>query len=1045
MLISINLTKCLHLSQIPNLKRASNLEKLILEVCIGLSKVHPSIGELKQLVLLNLKGCESLKSLPQGINLESLETFILSGCKKLTTFPEIEGNMDRLSELYLDGTAIKELPISIEHLKGLILLNLRDCKSLSKLPDELCSLTSLKTLDVSGCSHVEQLPENIGRLEQLETLAGNRSAIRKVPSSIILLKNLKNLCFAECSGVAHRSLWLTFNCCLLPPMEEAIHFQLPNSLAAHLISLISLCLKRCNLPEEAIPEDISCLGFTFINYQNSVGDVDLSMFEEHVEMLYSKNLEDNIYNGQVPLKFDFICTRIPEWCSQQNIGSSTRIQLPPEDNGNTWMGFAIFAVFLQEEGMLENAYFHFKTDKVDLGNERFVMDDSQISSTGSYGICLYIPQALFTKQGKPIKASAKEIRSNSRKRVKRENCRSTSESDFAKKMRRDLEWLVPILAQRCYARNYFFGFYFPLKAIPTWFFHNSVAPFVVCYLPMNLFDEKPWIGLCLYVVLTWSNNYLDSQTPLLLNVEVQAHGESLKEALTSTECIGHFPFSSREKVGRRCFESSYQVIPESTPNDSGPVFVHLQIVAENALKVNDLIKWQKRIEESLKILAGFDVVITLILEGHIISVLKPFDPFLNYNLCFPQTEILDWFEGYQVCQRNMKVKLPPNVNGDENWRGLAVCVSFSIHEHPTAVLDHKSLELPFGLRCHLNTEEYCFHRPVYIANKVKFTWLYVRGFIWLTYIPSYEFAGCLNEASYLEINIFNECPGIVVRNLSARFLYEQDVDELTQSIAKCTTSFFDNLDPIRQIMAQQHCECFFHFYHDCSLHHLAEIATYCGFESQTPSLAAETESIYPRKNGLDFDRGMIYDSFFRPTEILDWFRHHNNDSSVIIQLPSNVYGDGNWIGLALCSYFSGLQHQEIPHNVTCQLKTEKVGLEAWHEYQITNEELRKLNSGEFIWVSFIPRLWFTDQLNLCSVIEASFESDRQELSAYKCGLRLLYQHDEEEFKQTINHCMSSFSDSLSESASFTQETSTRKTGRTTKQPERKDKGKGIQQ
>lgn len=96
------------------------------------------------------------------------------------------------------------------------------------------------------------------------------------------------------------------------------------------------------------------------------------------------------------LKLDFICTRILEWCSQQNIGSSSRIQLPLENTGKTWMGFALFAVFLIQEDdnlYLEEAYFHFETDKGYLGNEHYVMEHPQISrAAGSYGVCIFVPQ-----------------------------------------------------------------------------------------------------------------------------------------------------------------------------------------------------------------------------------------------------------------------------------------------------------------------------------------------------------------------------------------------------------------------------------------------------------------------------------------------------------------------------------------------------------------------------------------------------------------------------------------------------------------------------
>ena len=133
-----------------------------------------------------------------------------------------------------------------------------------------------------------------------------------------------------------------------------------------------------------------------------------------------------------------------------------------------------------------------------------------------------------------------------------------------------------------------------------------------------------------------------------------------------------------------------------------------------------------------------------------------------------------------------------------------------------------------------------------------------------------------------------------------------------------------------------------------------------------------------------------------------------------IQLPTELYSDGNWIGLALCAYFTyPNQHSstifddfdlEIPHYLVCYLKPERVSLESLHHYRATNHEFNKLNHGEVIWLSYIPRSWFSDQLNQCTLIEASFASERVGFRANKCGLRLLYRHDEEEFKQTINHC-----------------------------------------
>lgn len=57
-----------------------------------------------------------------------------------------------------------------------------------------------------------------------------------------------------------------------------------------------------------------------------------------------------------------------------------------------------------------------------------------------------------------------------------------------------------------------------------------MAPFVVCYLPRNLLNEKPCVGFCLYAALTWRpsvshNNDLDSEIPAFLYIRLQAYGD----------------------------------------------------------------------------------------------------------------------------------------------------------------------------------------------------------------------------------------------------------------------------------------------------------------------------------------------------------------------------------------------------------------------------------------------------------------------------------------------------------------------------------------
>ena len=137
------MNKSSNLIETPDFTKVPNLEKLVLEDCINLPGVHPSIGVHKKLTLLNLKDCKNLKTLPNKFEIKYLKILILSGCSKVRKIPEFEENMQCVLKLYLDGTAITKLPTSIGHLTGLALLNIRDCKSLTCLPSTIFNLKFL--------------------------------------------------------------------------------------------------------------------------------------------------------------------------------------------------------------------------------------------------------------------------------------------------------------------------------------------------------------------------------------------------------------------------------------------------------------------------------------------------------------------------------------------------------------------------------------------------------------------------------------------------------------------------------------------------------------------------------------------------------------------------------------------------------------------------------------------------------------------------------------------------------------------------------------
>ncbi|XP_030941090.1 TMV resistance protein N-like [Quercus lobata] len=258
----IDLCNSQSLIEIPNLSGVPNLKQLILQGCTTLSKIHPSLGSLKQLIRLDLSGCKCLESLPHKINLESLEVFILSGCSGLKKFPEVVRNMSCLSELYLNETAIKDLPLSVEHLIGLIKLDLRDCKNLSSLPNACYSSVSLKILTLSGCSKLVELPENLGNLKGLEELDLSGTAIKVLPTSIKLLKNLKKLSLCGCKGLSLKSSNKLFSFPFMQQRRSPDPMDVFECPLSGLWSLTKLDLSHCNLQE--IPDAFDCLSSLLI-------------------------------------------------------------------------------------------------------------------------------------------------------------------------------------------------------------------------------------------------------------------------------------------------------------------------------------------------------------------------------------------------------------------------------------------------------------------------------------------------------------------------------------------------------------------------------------------------------------------------------------------------------------------------------------------------------------------------------------------------------------------------------------------------------------
>ncbi|CAN6587184.1 unnamed protein product [Malus baccata var. baccata] len=173
------------------LKNCHQLDWLCLDE-IAIEKLPSSINNLTGL------RCLKLKSLPSSIcQLKSLKDFNLDGSKNLEKFSEILEVMEELQSLWLDETAIEELPSSINNLTGLWGLSLEGCLKLKSLPCSICQLKSLEDFTLAGCSNLEKFSEILEVMEELQSLCLDETAIEELPSSI---NNLTKLCSLSLEG-----------------------------------------------------------------------------------------------------------------------------------------------------------------------------------------------------------------------------------------------------------------------------------------------------------------------------------------------------------------------------------------------------------------------------------------------------------------------------------------------------------------------------------------------------------------------------------------------------------------------------------------------------------------------------------------------------------------------------------------------------------------------------------------------------------------------------------------------------------------------------
>ncbi|PQQ08657.1 uncharacterized protein Pyn_37441 [Prunus yedoensis var. nudiflora] len=139
-----------------------------------------------------------------------------------------------------------------------------------------------------------------------------------------------------------------------------------------------------------------------------------------------------------------------------------------------------------------------------------------------------------------------------------------------------------------------------------------------------------------------------------------------------------------------------------------------------------------------------------------------------------------------------------------------------------------------------------------------------------------------------------------------------------------------------------------------------------------------------------------------------WFILSSEGNSAEIQLPRNLYNDGNWMGIAVCAYLSIHEHptiildtpdSEFTRVLICHLDT-NVPWVNFRREEHTNKHMW-LHACDFTWFLYIPRVLFSTSLNQCNLVRVTFGSNSLGLGFRECALRVVFKEDVEELIQTL--------------------------------------------
>ncbi|XP_042758826.1 disease resistance protein RUN1 isoform X1 [Lactuca sativa] len=327
----LNLSFCEQLRSLSGFDELSALERLIVRNCSNLLEVSDSIEQCFELILIDLSYCIKLEKLPRSLGmLKKVKTLLLKGCN--LGEPQIDTTeMDSMEKLKTNNIDISTLTSSSTVLEAIP----RDLKFFAvSLPRSLVSL-SLENNNLS----TESFPMDFSCLSMLEELYLDENPIVSLPNCVRNLPRLQILSMQNCNSLTSiehpphtlRELILfsdykpLLQKVLFDPKMSPLKFLLEWKMFATSSFEIEGMIKI--QPMAGVEEKvISSLGWTNLEFLNerrvATSTRDRGYEESEIQMYYEFGIFSTIYGGQ----------EMPNWITDRSTGPSISFFIPSSPN-----------------------------------------------------------------------------------------------------------------------------------------------------------------------------------------------------------------------------------------------------------------------------------------------------------------------------------------------------------------------------------------------------------------------------------------------------------------------------------------------------------------------------------------------------------------------------------------------------------------------------------------------------------------------------------------------------------------------------------------